>query len=191
LYLHDPSYEDVGSPSIDQFNALVTRLNLAEARLGTLEQKSPITSLESLGGVLTSNRGNGVWRVDASMIGLGTGDKPQETTFFFSGLLEISLELGGGWVAWENARIIGIMANVSQASVGAPIVLDIKKNGLSIYTNLSNRPTFLEGQLNIVGNLPDDVVINQGDNITMDIINVGTTAPGRDLSVQLRYQYVN
>ncbi len=189
--IHNPTYLSIGSPSNAQHSALAARMTAAEGRLTALEGLNPVRSIQGASGLLATNQGNGLWRVDAAGIGIGTGDKPQETTFFMGGLLAIATDTGGLWTAWETAQIIGVRVSVDQPSAGAPIVLDVKKNGISIYTTAANRPILAEGQTKVLAPLPDDVTLAGGDEISVDIVNVGTTYAGSDLTMQVRFEYTN
>ncbi len=188
--LHNLTYLDVGSPSLEQYQTLVTRVTALETALTAIQLLNPVRSIQGTGGLLATNQGSGVWRVDSSYIGMGSRE-PQETSFYFGGPLQQSTNNGGGWIAWEDANIIGIRATLDIAPQGAPVVLDIKREGESLYTNPSDRPTFLSGQDEIIATLPDNVLVEENDEITVDIVNVGQTVTGSGLNIQMRYQYVN
>lgn len=187
--IHNPTYIQVGSPSRAEHELLTSRLLLTESIISGLVGESRVKGLEGRGGLLTNRKSDGTWYIDASGIGIGTGDKPQETSWFQDGLLQV--ETGAGnWRVWEKSQIIGIALTADLPSVGSPIVVDFKKNGVSIYTT-TQRPTLPEGNKSILAFLPNDTNLNPGDLITVDIANVGTTIAGADLTIQMRYQYVN
>ncbi len=193
--IHNPTYVQVGAPSRLEHDTLASRITTLESRVLTIEGLNPVRSIQTVGGILATNLGNGVWNIDSSGIGIGTGAKPDETSFYFGGPLVVALNSGGGWVAWEKVQILGIRATLHIAPTGGPVVLEFYKNapGLPrepLYTTIANRPTFLEGEDNILAPLPDVVTINQNEEVTVDIVNVGAAISGADLSIQMRYQYV-
>lgn len=79
----------------------------------------------------------------------------------------------------QNRTISKVRAAVGTASVGAPIVIDVKKNGVSIFggTPLS----VSAGQFTNTKNTNEAVVA--GDYLTIDIVSVGTSTAGSDLTV--------
>lgn len=188
--LHHPTYIQVGSPSRAEYQSLVDRVGATEDRVTNIEVLNPVTSLSEAGGLLVTHDGAGNWLIDASGIGIGTGDKPQEQAFYFGGILKITIGEGGQWSAWEAAQLIGVKANVTVPSQGSPIIVDIKKNGVSMYGSSINYPFIPANEKNVLFPLPSDVMIAQDDEITVDIIDVGATVPGTDLTIQIRYEYV-
>lgn len=79
-----------------------------------------------------------------------------------------------------------IRVSVGSAPTGASIVVDVKKNGTSIFTTTANRPTILAGQTTGLSGTPDVQSLAPGEFLTFDIVSVGTT-PGSDLVVNARY----
>lgn len=68
--------------------------------------------------------------------------------------------------------------------VGSPIVVDIKKNGVSIFATNADKPTILPGQNTDLGN-PSITSLVQGDYIDVSIDSVGSTFPGAGLTVAI------
>lgn len=80
--------------------------------------------------------------------------------------------------------ITGCWASVGVAPTGAAILVDINKNGTTIFTTQGNRPTiaasgFASGR---VANM-DVATLADGDYLTADIDQVGSTIPGQDILV--------
>jgi hypothetical protein len=71
------------------------------------------------------------------------------------------------------------------APQGSDIVIDIKKNGTTIFTNPSNRPKILAGQTVGATVVPDVTAIAVGDVLTVDIVSVGSTTPGSYLTLTI------
>jgi hypothetical protein len=60
----------------------------------------------------------------------------------------------------------------------------VNKNGSTIFTTQANRPTIVSGALTSVS-VPDVTTWANGDYLTVDIDQVGSTTPGTDLQVQV------
>lgn len=85
--------------------------------------------------------------------------------------------------------IKSIRAMAGTAPTGAAIIIDIHKNGTTIFTTQGNRPTIaISG--NDSGEVTDmDVVtLAKGDYLTMDIDQIGSTIAGKDLVVDLEME---
>lgn len=88
-------------------------------------------------------------------------------------------------------EIQGISAGVDTPSQGANIILDVNKNGSTIFTTQSNRPTILAGANSTSSEaVPDITSAAQDDFLTVDIDQVGTTTSGEHLTVIVRYRKV-
>lgn len=73
------------------------------------------------------------------------------------------------------------------APVGADIIVDMNKNGSTIFTTQANRPTVPDGQnKGAKSATPDIVSVAEGDVMTLDIDQVGSGTPGSDLTVYAR-----
>jgi hypothetical protein len=72
------------------------------------------------------------------------------------------------------------------APVGADIILDVNKNGVSLFTTQANRPTIPAGSLNGTTTLPDIKTFTAGDKITIDVDQIGSTFAGANLDLVLR-----
>ena len=82
--------------------------------------------------------------------------------------------------------IVGTRLMVGTAPTGANIIIDVKKNGTTIYTTQANRPTIVAGQnAGGPGATPDVTALAAGDYLTVDIIQVGSTTAGSDLTVSV------
>ena len=73
------------------------------------------------------------------------------------------------------------------APTGASIVVDVNKNGTTIFTTQANRPTVAAAG-NVSGQaVPDVTSLAVGDYLTVDIDQVGSTIAGADLVVVLKF----
>ena len=105
------------------------------------------------------------------------------TSFYKSGVLSVTsgtqrLPIDGTYT------IVGTRLTVGTAPVGANIIVDVKKNGSTIYTTQANRPTIIAGQnAGGPGVTPDITALSAGDFISIDIAQVGSSTAGSDLTV--------
>lgn len=84
----------------------------------------------------------------------------------------------------STLAIIAVRASVVTAPTGAAIIVDINKNGTTIFTTQANRPTIAIGT-NTSGKVTsmDVTSLAPGDYLTVDIDQVGSGAAGSDLMV--------
>lgn len=80
--------------------------------------------------------------------------------------------------------IVGTRLMVGTAPTGASLLIDVNKNGTTIYTTQGNRPSIAAGaNAGGPGAAPDVTSLVAGDYITVDIDQVGSTVAGSDLTV--------
>ena len=80
--------------------------------------------------------------------------------------------------------ITGVRLAVGTAPTGANLIVDIKKNNVTIFTTQANRPTVTAGTTSAgPGAAPDVTSLSAGDLLSVDIAQVGSTAPGANLTV--------
>lgn len=88
-------------------------------------------------------------------------------------------------------NIIGVYIKARVFPVGADIIVDLNRNGTTIYTTQANRPTVPDGESgSLVDILPEDFELGTEDILTLDIDQVGSTTPGTDLMVTLICEFV-
>jgi hypothetical protein len=80
--------------------------------------------------------------------------------------------------------VVGTRLMVGTAPTGASLIIDVNKNGTTIYTTQGNRPTIAAGaNAGGPGAAPDITALAAGDYLTVDIDQVGSTVAGSDLTV--------
>jgi hypothetical protein len=73
---------------------------------------------------------------------------------------------------------------VGTAPTGADLIIDINKNGGTIFTTQANRPRVTAGtNASGASATPDVVGLAAGDYLTVDIDQIGSGTPGSDLTV--------
>jgi hypothetical protein len=82
--------------------------------------------------------------------------------------------------------IASVRASVGTSPVGASVIIDINVDGTTIFTTQANRPTLAPGT-NTTGKVinMNVVTVNDGSYLTVDVDQIGSTAPGSDLTVQV------
>lgn len=82
--------------------------------------------------------------------------------------------------------IVGTRLMVGTAPTGADIVIDVNKNGSTIYTTQANRPRITAGQNSGgPGVAPNVTSLAAGDYVTVDVDQVGAAVAGSDLTVTI------
>jgi hypothetical protein len=102
-----------------------------------------------------------------------------ERHFNYPGILSTSLGATRWWIL-GNGSITKISARVTVAPIGANIVAYINKNGTTIHTATISANTY-SSTSNV------NLSISDGDYITVDIVNIGSSLAGSDLVISFLY----
>lgn len=87
-----------------------------------------------------------------------------------------------------NCEIVSVSAIVGTAPTGASLIVDVLKNGTTIFTTTANRPTIVAGATQTTTfPRPDVTRLVAGDNLTLSISQIGSTVAGSDLDVVIQY----
>lgn len=106
--------------------------------------------------------------------------------FTRQGVLTVQAGVTERPISGGTFTIVSVAARVATAPTGSSVVIDIKKNGASIFGAPGDRPTILAGTKNAVVGSWGNVILLSGDYLTVDIVQVGSTQPGANLVVPLR-----
>lgn len=79
-----------------------------------------------------------------------------------------------------------VIASVGTPPSGASIIVDVNKNGSSLFGIQTNRPTIASG-LYVASNTPSITNIASGDYLTIDVDQIGSVTKGSDLVVTIEY----
>lgn len=104
--------------------------------------------------------------------------------YSYSGTLAVTT----GKFRWYNdigrtLTITAVRASVGTAPAGLTVIVDVNKNGTTIYTSQGNRPTIAIAANTATANSPNVTSVAAGDYLTVDIDQIGSTTPGADLAV--------
>lgn len=85
-----------------------------------------------------------------------------------------------------NYTVDTVRTAVNTAPTGAALIVDVNKNGTTIYTTQTARPQIAAAANSANGNSPAVTTYVAGDYITVDVDQVGSTVAGADLTVTVR-----
>lgn len=112
---------------------------------------------------------------------------PKGMVFTVTGTLTTGTSVSPLLVATGTLTITKVYVNVKTAPTGASLIIDINKNGTSIWNSTqANRGTITAGNTSGTQTSFDTVSLSDGDVITLDIDQVGSTVAGADLTVTIK-----
>jgi hypothetical protein len=85
----------------------------------------------------------------------------------------------------RTLTLLPVRASVVTAPVGASILVDVHKNGTTIFTTQSGRPEIAAAGTTDKSATPDVTSWADGDYLTVDIDQIGSTTAGADLTVEI------
>jgi len=85
--------------------------------------------------------------------------------------------------------IVGVTPRASTAPTGADAIFDLNKNGTTVFTTQSNRPRVTDG--NKLGSItvPDVTSVAEGDYLTVDCDQIGSTIAGANAVLVIEYAF--
>lgn len=88
----------------------------------------------------------------------------------------------------KASTILSVMSMAGTAPTGAAHVVDVNKNGVTIFTTQGNRPSIAAGAFASVERVPNVTAVAAGQYLTVDVDAVGSIVAGSDVTVLVRYQ---
>lgn len=87
----------------------------------------------------------------------------------------------------SSYAILGSIVTVNTAPTGLPVIVDILKNGTTIYTTTANRPTIAVSAFMSATayTTPDVVAVAPGDYLQWSVSQIGSGTAGADLFVRV------
>lgn len=110
--------------------------------------------------------------------------------FTHSGVLEVGVGAIGYPIKGGTFTILTIAARLASAPTGSPAILDVNKNGITIFGTQASRPTFAVTEKDATVGTPTISEVADGDVLTIDIDQIGSTFPGSYLTVVIRLQRI-
>lgn len=112
----------------------------------------------------------------------------QTITMEFDGAL-VAAESGKRYYINEDCTIVGVRASVATAPTGQDAIIDVHKNGTSIWTSApGNRPSIVASTFTGTSGAPDSTSLVEDDYLQFVIDQVGSGVAGSDLVVQVLVQ---
>ena len=102
----------------------------------------------------------------------------QQQGVLSTGVGSMRYYIGGGYTI-ETIRV-----SVGAPCSGTSIVVDVNRNGTTLFTNQANRPTIAQSTYTTTAT-PTITTLTSGDYLTVDIDQVGSTVAGSNLLVQI------
>lgn len=107
---------------------------------------------------------------------------------FVPGTLATGTGVGIRYRITHAGVITGVRSGCAVAPTGASIIADVHKNGTTIFTTQAERPTIaVDATDSGSWHVPDVTAVAVDDLITLDVDQVGSSTPGTDLTVWLKY----
>lgn len=128
--------------------------------------------------------------VEAALVQAGAeidaleGKLTRGISFYVDGTLAVDTKLCSV-IAPFAMTITEIRIAVDTAPTGANLIVDVNKNGTTLYTTQGNRPTITAGNTSATATDPDVTAIAVGDKISLDVDQIGSTVAGENLMVTL------
>lgn len=183
-----------GTATAPTVPGLASKVSTSDARLS--DQRTPtdgsVTDAKVTAGGLSQSKVTGL---PATLTGLRTDVDAVTSNFnaykptvqwVFSMNGPIGVRVGGLRLRnpGRSITISKVYIDLGTAPVGANAIVDVNKNGVTMFTTQANRPTVLDGS-NAGNATPDVTSFNNGDYITVDIDQIGSTTSGSDLTVSI------
>ena len=119
------------------------------------------------------------------------GLDPLEDIMPFGRAGALTVSTGSAPFRWPfAATVLGIAIAVGTAPTGASLIIDVNKNGSTIYTTQGNRPTIAAGATSAGETVPNITSISAGDIYKIDVDQIGSGVAGSDLFVSIRYKRI-
>ena len=134
-----------------------------------------------------------VWTLRGSLRGPAgpRGPSVEVLPFSMQGQVRVASGVGRFPIKDGSYSLLSVAAAVEGAPVGAPIVADVKVNGVSVYaTHPERRPTVPDGKYMATVGEHDATVLKDGDYENVDVLVVGSVLPGRFLVVVVRLEQI-
>jgi hypothetical protein len=90
-----------------------------------------------------------------------------------------------GFISPYAGTVVDVRAYLTTAPTGSTFIVDLMKNGVTMFTTSANRPTIAISGNASTTTLPDITSVAVGDRLRLDIIQIGSTIAGSSLYVSV------
>jgi len=112
--------------------------------------------------------------------------RPADAEFHIDGALAVETQVAGVWIAPADGFIATVYIHCASTGTSGATIVDVNKNGTTIFTDQGARPTLAAGAYPPVATaMPSVTTITAGDIISVDIDQVGAKASGLSVLVIL------
>lgn len=99
--------------------------------------------------------------------------------------------VGSRWYNDSNVprTVHSVEATVGTAPTGAGLVVDVKKGGTTVFAQTADRATISATQYRgsaLATKTGDPVIVRPGEFLTVEVVSVGSTVAGADVSVKVK-----
>lgn len=159
---------------------------MSDVTIEEVEQTFIITAMDDEQVVL--DVGEEVVQVDVVEVGMQGAQGPSVEVYPMGRSGPLTVAAGRAFIpVLGDSRILEIAVGVGLAPQGGPLVVDIKRDGVSIFPDPDDRPTIAAGeQVAVMGAFTATLLA--GDRLTVDVVRVGDSIPGSDLTIVIRMQ---
>lgn len=131
----------------------------------------------------------GTTNFDAIAVGPGAGvplnpNEYQILHHYIAGAQTATAKKVGFLIPFDGT-IVDIRAHLDTAPTGAAFILDVNKNGTTVFTTQGSRPTIAISGNASTTTLPDVVAVAAGDRLTVDVDVIGSSVAGSDLYISI------
>jgi hypothetical protein len=112
-------------------------------------------------------------------------DTAQETFTFFDAGAQTTGTLKNGILVGVACTVVDVRAYIITAPVGAAFIIDVNKNGTTLFTSQAARPTIADGGNASTTTAPAVVALAAGDRLTYDVDQIGSGTAGTGLYVSI------
>ncbi len=119
---------------------------------------------------------------------VSTIDSSTDPFWFIDGHLEVYQNIGPTFIIPRNCTIVAVYAWCKTPGTSGNTVVDVNKNGTTIFTTQSSRPSLAYNATTPAkSNIPDIVALSENDILTLDIDSVAIGA--KDLTVLIALEH--
>jgi len=115
----------------------------------------------------------------------------ENTPFGYKGTLVVGTGTSRYPIKGGTFQIQTVAAMVGTAPTGASVIVDVNKNGSTIYGTQANRPTIAVSTNSATVGAHTATTVTDGDYLTIDVDQIGSTVAGADLVVVVRMQRIS
>jgi|GEM_PF-6564949 len=104
--------------------------------------------------------------------------------FYIAGAQTAAAKKSGALISFAGT-VVDVRAYVDTAPTGAALIVDVNKNGTTLFTTQDNRPTVAISGNASTAVVPDVPAVAAGDRITIDVDQIGSVVAGSDVYVSV------